>query len=289
MKKYDVFISSKSEDYHLAEEVYKFLIANDKSVFVASKELKKIGKAKYADAIDEVLDNIDHMIVVASSLSNIKSKWVKYEWSTFSNDLKNGYKEGNLLTILNGIELKSLPASLRHQQSFNFDSYKNFILDYLKIDKEEDSSKPHSVTKQITSAHTCIFKFYSNENCQIIFEGKKIAEVIGMSDEPYYLHVSRKGEYRFICILDNGKKITIDSFIDYEEEKIIHIKRNKVSFQKYILHLLLGFTFILNVMIFTSFIYLNKDKESSIKTSVNHKTVKTETYKTQILITEKIE
>lgn len=61
------------------------------------------------------------MIVVASSVYNIKSKWVKYEWSTFSNDIKSGYRDSNLLTILSGnIELKTLPTSLRHQQSFNF-------------------------------------------------------------------------------------------------------------------------------------------------------------------------
>ncbi len=141
-KKYDVFISSKSADYHLAEEVYNFLTANGLSVFIASEELKKIGEAQYADAIDEVLDNSVHMVVVASSLDHIKSKWVKYEWSTFSNDLKSGYRDGNLLTILSGgIELKMLPPSLRHQQSFHFDSYKNDILDYLKICQKDDSKE----------------------------------------------------------------------------------------------------------------------------------------------------
>lgn len=52
---YDVFICSKSEDYHLAEEVYNFLKTNGLSVFIASEELKKIGEAQYANAIDEVL------------------------------------------------------------------------------------------------------------------------------------------------------------------------------------------------------------------------------------------
>ena len=41
-KKYDVFISSKSEDYPIAERVYDFLVANGLSVFLASKELEKI-------------------------------------------------------------------------------------------------------------------------------------------------------------------------------------------------------------------------------------------------------
>ena len=219
---YDVFISSKSEDYHLAEEVYNFLKTNGLSVFIASEELKKIGEAQYANAIDEVLDDSTHMIVVASSVYNIKSKWVKYEWSTFSNDLKSGYRDGNLLTILSGdIELKTLPASLRHQQSFNFLSYQDEILDYLNIDKR---CEHHNTIKQNTSAHIAVFKFYSNENCQIMLEGKLIADIIGMSDEPYCIPISRKGDYRFKCINSITTETQIlKEHIDADEEKDVEI------------------------------------------------------------------
>lgn len=225
-KKYDVFISSKSADYHLAEEVYNFLTHRGLHVFIASEELKKIGEAQYADAIDEVLDNSIHMIVVASSLDYIKSKWVKYEWSTFSNDLKSGYRDGNLLTILSGsVELKMLPASLRHQQSFNFDSYKNDILDYLKPCQNSDNHKQTKVKKQNTSSSIAVFKFYSNENCQIILEGKTIATVVGLSDEPYCLPVYRKGDYRFKFINSTTAESKIQKeHIDTDEEKEIDIK-----------------------------------------------------------------
>lgn len=225
-KKYDVFISSKSADYHLAKEVYNFLTDNGLLVFIASEELKKIGEAQYADAIDEVLDNSIHMVVVASSLNYIKSKWVKYEWSTFSNDLKSGYRDGNLLTILSGsIELKMLPASLRHQQSFHFDSYKNDILDYLKLRQNSDNHKQVKVKKQNTSSSIAVFKFYSNENCQIMLEGKTIAAVVGMSDEPYCLPVYRKGDYRFKFINSiTAESIIQKEHIDTDEEKEIDIK-----------------------------------------------------------------
>lgn len=225
-KKYDVFISSKSADYHLAKEVYNFLTDNGLLVFIASEELKKIGEAQYADAIDEVLDNSIHMVVVASSLNYIKSKWVKYEWSTFSNDLKSGYRDGNLLTILSGsIELKMLPASLRHQQSFHFDSYKNDILYYLKLRQNSDNHKQVKVKKQNTSSSIAVFKFYSNENCQIMLEGKTLAAVVGMSDEPYCLPVYRKGDYRFKFINSiTAESIIQKEHIDTDEEKEIDIK-----------------------------------------------------------------
>lgn len=145
MKKYDVFISSKSEDYAIAERVYDFLIQNGYRVFLAPKELKRIGESEYGRAISDVLDNDEvtgrpnctHMIVVASKVNYLRSKWVSYEWSTFSEDKKSGYRDGNLLTIFErAVELSKLPSDLRHQQSFTLDNYQREILGYLKKEQE---------------------------------------------------------------------------------------------------------------------------------------------------------
>lgn len=222
---YDVFISSKSEDYYLAEEVYNFLTKNGLSVFIASEELQKIGEAQYANAIDEALDESVHMVVVASSLSHIKSKWVKYEWGIFSNDIKSGYREGNLLTILSSdVELKTLPASLRHQQSFHFDNYKKLILDFLKVPQKEN--KFNLDQQQInTPTSVAIFKIYSNENCKIILDGKVVGTVEGMADEPVSIKMSHKGDYRFkaVNLITEESKI-IKEHIDINEEKVIEIE-----------------------------------------------------------------
>ena len=132
--KYDVFLSAKSEDYNWASEIYDFLSSKGVTVFFAHKEIKRMGEAKYSEEIDEVLDNCTHMIVVASSMEHLKSKWVKHEWGIFSNDLKSGYKDGNLLTIIGeDIHKKDLPASLRHQLCFSISDYKHEILDYLLV------------------------------------------------------------------------------------------------------------------------------------------------------------
>ena len=90
-KKYDVFLSSKREDYPLTSGVYDFLTSHGLKVFLACEELKKIGRAAYAETIDEVIDSSVHMIVVASSVDYITSTWVKYEWSTFGSDMKNPF------------------------------------------------------------------------------------------------------------------------------------------------------------------------------------------------------
>lgn len=135
--RYDVFISSKSEDYGLAKNVCTFLTQNGLSVFLACIELDRLGEAEFALAIDDAIDNSEHMIVVATSLNNINSKWVRYEWSTFSNDLKSDFRDGNLITILGpNVQLQNLPASLRHQQSFSESEYQFHILNYLSPSTE---------------------------------------------------------------------------------------------------------------------------------------------------------
>ncbi len=132
-KKYNVFISSKSDDYKYAEEIYDFLVGQGLSVFLACRELKRIGEAEYALSIDAALDNTEHMIVMISSIDHLNSKWVQHEWSTFSNDKKSGYREGNLLVIkFPEVNQNELPSSLRHNETFLFDSYKDSLLYYLK-------------------------------------------------------------------------------------------------------------------------------------------------------------
>ena len=149
--KYNVFISSKSEDYSYAEQVYNFLKQNGLKVFLACRELDRLGEAQYAIAIDEALDNTTHMIVVGSSIGYINSKWVKYEWSIFSNDLKSGYRNGNLINVLSkDLQLKNLPPSLRHNQSFTFENYKQHILSYLNEDDNELAAKLEAARLEIS-------------------------------------------------------------------------------------------------------------------------------------------
>ena len=154
---YDVFISSKSQDNCLAEELYFFLKEKGLSVFVASKELDKIGEAQYADAIDAALDATKHMIVVASSVDNINSRWVHYEWSTFSNDLRSGFREGNLVTVLKNVPISVLPPALRHQQSFLFESIRDGrLLNYLRpspLSSQDLTIGPRSTTNSQNSSN----------------------------------------------------------------------------------------------------------------------------------------
>ena len=109
MTKYDVFISSKSEDYRIANDVYNFLASNDVKVFFADAQLKELGTSEYSDVIDNVIDSVKHMIVVGSKIEYIESKWVKTEWRAFTDEIRAGRKSGNIITILDGLSPAELP------------------------------------------------------------------------------------------------------------------------------------------------------------------------------------
>ena len=131
--RYDVFISSKSQDYNLATEVYNFLTSHGLRVFLACETLRQAGQARYGAVIDAALDQSTHMIVIATSLEYINSQFVNFEWTTFSNDLRIGKKTGNLLTILgDDINIHDLGPGLRHQESFRFNTYQQDILAFLR-------------------------------------------------------------------------------------------------------------------------------------------------------------
>jgi len=117
---YDVFISHKSEDQQLAVDLSEFLRSQGLRVFNSSQTLAEIANSNYRQAIDQAIDHSAHMIVVASSLVNIESDWVAFEWGAFANDIRSG-KEANLLTICNfDIQRSELPIGLRVHELFHY-------------------------------------------------------------------------------------------------------------------------------------------------------------------------
>ena len=81
-EKYDVFISCKSEDYPLGRQIYDFLSNKGKAVFLADKNLRKLGISDYGRVIDDAIEGSTHMLVVSSSVKYIMrdtSPYVSYD------------------------------------------------------------------------------------------------------------------------------------------------------------------------------------------------------------------
>ena len=133
--KWQVFISFKSEDAMYAEKIYDALTAHDIDAFFSKKSLPRVGESDYGSAIDEVLDEVKHLVVVASQKENVLSGWVKYEWGFFVNELKSGRKpDGNIVIVTAGdMKPKDLPPSLRHQEAVPYGpGFEATVMSYLR-------------------------------------------------------------------------------------------------------------------------------------------------------------
>ena len=152
MAEYDIFISCKSEDYEIAEKVYSFLKDNGFSVFLSSKELRRMAQADYMDAISVALDTAYSMIVISTKKEYLTSKWVKFEWSTFLNEILSGRKTGQIMTLADNIKVHEFPIQLRKYESFTLENYED-ILPYLEKPKKQVEPQKE-VTQDVNNDRT---------------------------------------------------------------------------------------------------------------------------------------
>lgn len=221
---YDIFISYKRKSLPTANNLYYRLTTRGYSTFFDLEEMRR-------DNFNlQLLSNIENakdifVIIEDGSLDSCKKEDWEKDW--FCHEIAFALeKKKNIIPILiGGFQMPSedfFPAKLKelclkNAPEFNFSFFEAY-LDKL-IEKEYLLSKPN-VNDKVTS----VFKFYSNENCQIFKEGKLVCNIEGMSDEPYYLPVSRKGDYRFKgANAITGETKIIKAHIEENEEKEIEI------------------------------------------------------------------
>lgn len=138
---YDVFISFKSEDNDLAKMVYQFCKKNMIEAFWSKVSLPEMSKSDYGDAIDSALDSSKHFVLVLSDLNYLESDWIKYEMSTFADEIREGRKEGANFVILATDKVyreliesnkKVLPIKYRWCQILKLSEFEETLLSYLK-------------------------------------------------------------------------------------------------------------------------------------------------------------
>ena len=107
---YEVFISYKNSgdegktiDSEMARELYESLTNIGMNVFFAEVSLEETGEAQFKKAIDDALEASSILIVVGTSVENINSRWVNYEWEGFHEDILNGEKVGALFSYIDQI------------------------------------------------------------------------------------------------------------------------------------------------------------------------------------------
>ena len=122
---YQVFISFKNsdengyaEDRQLADALYQYLTAKGIKTFYSNVSLLNFGEAAYKEVIDGVLDEVRIMLVIGSQKEYLTSKWCKYEWQTYQQNILGGIVQGSIVTYLGEMGLASVPTAIRHYQSF---------------------------------------------------------------------------------------------------------------------------------------------------------------------------
>ena len=144
----DVFISAKSADFQYANQVYKYLTDLGVRAFFSQESLPELGNSDYRKEIDKKLDEVQHMVVVVSSVEHAESPWVEAEWGFFINEKRSGRKKGNLITVTVGsLRPGELPASLRYHEviSFNDEAFAK-IARYVTPGSQPDHDKAHTLS-----------------------------------------------------------------------------------------------------------------------------------------------
>lgn len=222
---YDIFISYKRKSLATANNLYYRLTTRGYSAFF---DLEEMRRNNFNEQLFDYIENAKDVFVILEegSLDSCKDNSWKEDW--FCKEIAHALKnEKNIIPILLGgykmpkqdslpTELKEL--SLKNALEFSF-SYFEEYLD--KLIRKGYIISTAEVKNQVAS----IFKFYSNQNCQVFKEGKLVCSLESNSDEPYYLPVQRKGDYRFKCVntITNESKI-LKEHIDENEEKDVDIE-----------------------------------------------------------------
>lgn len=232
--KYDIFISYKRKSLPTANNLYYRLTTRGYSTFF---DLEEMGRDNFNIQLLNYIENAKDVFVILEegSLDGCKKEnWEKDDWFCHEIAFALEQKKNIIPILIGGYKMPNsdyLPEKLKdlsykNAPDFNFTFFEAY-LDKL-IEKDYLISKPNLQEKT-----TSIFKFYSNENCQIFKEGKLVCSLEGLADEPFYLPVPRKGDYRFKAfnLITNNTKI-IKEHIDADEEKDVDIEwENYISLE----------------------------------------------------------
>lgn len=158
MAKYQVFISFKNtdsngqhtKDYHMAYALYTHLINKGIKVFFSEETLEILGDSDYKAAIEEALDAVNVLVVVGTSAEHLNSKWVKYEWDSFHQDILSDLKDAEIFSYLADLDIHTLPRALRSLQAvqhneedpgISISKLYNFIKNSLGIKDDSEAEK----------------------------------------------------------------------------------------------------------------------------------------------------
>ena len=137
---YEVFISfkrnaldgsGKTRDYEIASDLHKALKDAGVEAFISEKDLFTYD---FRRKIDDALDESKILIAVGTSRDNMESENVRYEWTSFHNDILSRIKpDAQIFSYIEGMNHTDLPRALRHYESLTTNEKTRLVEMVMKI------------------------------------------------------------------------------------------------------------------------------------------------------------
>ena len=229
---YDIFISYKSKSVATANGLYYRLTIKGYSTFFDLDEMKRdnfnVQLLNYIENAKDVFVILEEGSLDACVLKDGTRERKDWKKDWFCHEIAYALEKGkNIIPILlNGYKMPEpdmLPAELKdlsykHAPEFSYSFFEPYLDKLIK--KGYITAKPKSENKL-----TSVFKFYSNEDCEVFKDGELQGILKGESEEPFYVFVTRKGDYRFRSVNSiTAESKTFKEYINADEEKEVVIE-----------------------------------------------------------------
>jgi len=114
---------SPSPESEIASRLYSALVEAGIPAFFSNVTLMEFGETAYKDAIERALDEAEVLVLVGTTIEHITSRWVKYEWSSFHEEILSGDKKNGVIVpyLSSSILRRDRPIALRNLESFACD------------------------------------------------------------------------------------------------------------------------------------------------------------------------
>lgn len=207
----------------LAREVFTALEDRGLRAFLSNISLEKLGVSEYTRAINEALDSAGVLVVVATSVANLNSEWVRYEWEGFFRDTLSGIKQGQLFAYIEGVELKALPRMLRQSQLFqhgrdSLERLSGFVANALgRSVPTIDLTAAYSMLSQRTEVEQReIFAIYKSGAAGFEHNVYRFGDTDKLSIDPVHIDVTSDKAARFGALRSEVIKIVVAPLLEHE-------------------------------------------------------------------------
>lgn len=233
-----VFISFKNTtadgtpttDSVVAKQLYAALVAQGIDTFFSNVTLMEFGESAYKDAIEKALDEAVVLVLLASDKEYLNSRWIKYEWSSFHEEILSGDKENGIIVpyISSSISRKDRPIALRNLETFLIDSDPvERVVEFVKSSLNRLAPKPQEASRMGSDkTHSTYNPAEYRELSRLRIQAQNTRD----ADMPAINYAFNHFGGKPVNVLDAGCAygyVTIDRFKDFENATVYGIDRSE--------------------------------------------------------------